>query len=619
MLLLALVSVVRADEGAVSLASGGFDAHGFVLGAHDGDVRDPLSLPRPGVLVPGAWFAGGVLEFADRPLVLVVKDATGEEVEPVLTNLLVANTSLGVAVHERVRLDVALPLALSSTGQEGWNGVDLGDMRVSAQILGTSPGVKGGFGLGVVPYLDLPTGAAREFLGDRTLGGGATLVGTWEAEGWTVSGATGLDLGPAVDAMNVNGADRWQLAGAFGWLADPSLGFTGELAVDVPLVAADAEPGTQTAAQLKLSGKKRLESGAWLTAGAGVGLGRGVGVAPLRLFLGGGFGHTPASGTVDGDGDGIPDSRDRCPTEPETKNGHLDGDGCPDTLVPVSVVVRQGGQVRLGARVDVSGDGQTRQLVTSDPPQVVTATPGSTWKAKAAAGSCLSGEGEVVATAPTSELVVEVSARRETTVAWSIVDDATGRPLPGAVVTWEQTAEACAPEAALSWSEAQRSQKVGAGRHRAFVTATGYATADVLVEVPASGEVAQAVRLHAAQTRLTGDRIEILDKVYFEFDSDIIDARSYTLLNEVAAVIMSHPEIGRVEVGGHTDSDGADDYNLTLSEKRAQAVRNYLLSRGVPEARVSAVGYGEGRPIEANDSAEHKALNRRVEFRLVGG
>ncbi|MBY9068335.1 OmpA family protein [Hyphomonas sp. WL0036] len=72
-----------------------------------------------------------------------------------------------------------------------------------------------------------------------------------------------------------------------------------------------------------------------------------------------------------------------------------------------------------------------------------------------------------------------------------------------------------------------------------------------------------------------------------------------------------------VEIGAHTDTRGADDYNMRVSQERADAIRDYLVSEGVPEDTLKAVGYGESRPIDTGTTAEAHARNRRTEFTIV--
>ena len=110
------------------------------------------------------------------------------------------------------------------------------------------------------------------------------------------------------------------------------------------------------------------------------------------------------------------------------------------------------------------------------------------------------------------------------------------------------------------------------------------------------------------------DRIKINDTIYFDFDKATIQPRSFPLLNQVARVILEHPEILSVSVEGHTDGQGSADYNRVLSQRRSEAVRAYLIGKGVAAERLEAKGYGEDRPIASNSTNAGRAANRRVEF-----
>ncbi len=117
--------------------------------------------------------------------------------------------------------------------------------------------------------------------------------------------------------------------------------------------------------------------------------------------------------------------------------------------------------------------------------------------------------------------------------------------------------------------------------------------------------------------RIDEDMLEIRfdSDVLFAVDSSTVGAGAKGTLDQVAAVIAEFPKTA-VVVQGHTDSTGSDAYNQSLSERRADAVRAHLASRGVDGARMTAVGYGESAPVADNGTAEGRARNRRVTILL---
>jgi OOP family OmpA-OmpF porin len=112
------------------------------------------------------------------------------------------------------------------------------------------------------------------------------------------------------------------------------------------------------------------------------------------------------------------------------------------------------------------------------------------------------------------------------------------------------------------------------------------------------------------------DKIEILQKVFFKTGKATIQKRSFALLNQVAAVLKSHPDIAHVQVEGHTDNVGKPAKNQLLSQARADSVKLYLADQGVEEDRLIAKGFGQDRPIQPNTTATGRAANRRVEFNI---
>jgi outer membrane protein OmpA-like peptidoglycan-associated protein len=125
------------------------------------------------------------------------------------------------------------------------------------------------------------------------------------------------------------------------------------------------------------------------------------------------------------------------------------------------------------------------------------------------------------------------------------------------------------------------------------------------------GHVQPLVQIEVRELKLT-------NKVMFLPEQPRIDlARSSDVLDWVARVIREHPEMPLVVVGAHTDNRGVPDNNRRLSQARAEAVRQYLISKGVPPERLQAQGYGQDRPIDTNLTSIGRENNRRVEFIIV--
>ena len=105
--------------------------------------------------------------------------------------------------------------------------------------------------------------------------------------------------------------------------------------------------------------------------------------------------------------------------------------------------------------------------------------------------------------------------------------------------------------------------------------------------------------------------------ILFAVDSAVLDAKSRQALDEFAQVMIDYPKTAIV-IQGHTDSTGSEAYNQALSERRAKAVFNHLVTAGVDDDRMVAIGYGESTPVADNATAEGRALNRRVSILVKG-
>lgn len=269
---------------------------------------------------------------------------------------------------------------------------------------------------------------------------------------------------------------------------------------------------------------------------------------------------------IDSDHDGVADGLDRCS---DTESGWaVDADGCPldsdgdgvaDTLDSCAGTARGAKVDHSGCPVDGDGDGV---------PDGVDRCAGTPKDVSVDAGGCpLDGDGDGVA---------DYQDRCPNTVSGELVD-AAGCPRDSDRDGVSDSKDECAdtPPNALVY---------GNGCPKAF--------------------------FDGGRTTL------ILEGVTFDFDSDALTPNSRTILDIVAVSLQASSKI-RVEIGGHTDSEGGEAYNEQLSLRRAQAVRDHLINKGIDPGRLEVRGYGASEPKSDNDTPEGRALNRRVELKKL--
>ena len=159
------------------------------------------------------------------------------------------------------------------------------------------------------------------------------------------------------------------------------------------------------------------------------------------------------------------------------------------------------------------------------------------------------------------------------------------------------------------------------GTYRFVFTSEGYYPINTTVTVGWNQNVKSVIEMVKREKKekvvVTEKEIFIKDKILFKTNSARILPKSYPILDALVETIKKHPEIEKIIIKGHTDSVGSRKYNLRLSQRRANAVRNYLIKKGIPPQKLEAVGYGEDYPIADNSTSEGRAMNRRVEFEIV--
>lgn len=119
------------------------------------------------------------------------------------------------------------------------------------------------------------------------------------------------------------------------------------------------------------------------------------------------------------------------------------------------------------------------------------------------------------------------------------------------------------------------------------------------------------------QVKIRDNRIDIGEKIQFALAKSEILPVSFGILDELAKVIQENPHVQKLSIEGHASDEGDDKYNLVLSKARAEAVRQYLVAKGVSAERLNSAGFGESKPLVANDSEAGREKNRRVEFHIT--
>jgi len=153
--------------------------------------------------------------------------------------------------------------------------------------------------------------------------------------------------------------------------------------------------------------------------------------------------------------------------------------------------------------------------------------------------------------------------------------------------------------------------------YKLSVEADGYVFQNLDIRVPASTSEPQSISRNINLRRLTTGTRSVLRNIYFNFDKASFKQESYDELNKLENMMAQNPGM-EIEISGHTDNIGSQAYNKKLSQLRANAVKDYLVNKGIDARRIKSVGYGEERPLASNDDErEGRELNRRVEFQVI--
>ncbi len=547
---------------------------------------DDFQVDRPSA--PGHGIFGAVLHLDSGHSPLVFRGSEGEGPEQevrVVSHQLMANAGLSIGLFDRLAIFAGLPVTLWMDGEEdptigstplaAHDGAGLGDayIGVRARLLGGPDDLAA---LAIQATLSAPTaGDDQRFRGEE----GVSLVP--EA---LVSVRPGLgsritaNLGARVRGQVRDAASNLAFGNEFNY----AVGFALPVWRPEPQAHLDLHAqafGSTTFEDLEgtpleaVGGAKLFTPGGLIFgAAAGAGITRGLGSPIVRGILMLGY-QVPTDS--DRDRDGLRDDADRCPDEPEDRDGFEDGDGCPDPDndqdgIPdaadrcPSAAETQNGLEDDDGCPDEWGDRDQDGLLDD-------------------ADRC-------------PDEPEDVDSFEDEDGCPDPDNDRDGVP---------DTRDACPLE---KGSDEERGCPI---RDR-----DGDTVPDAIDNCPDEpGAVDNRGCVVQQKVQIEEGGLQILEKVYFETGKAVIQQRSFDLLDNVASVLSAHPELDHIVVEGHTDARGARAFNLELSRARAHSVVAYLIQRGVDAERLQARGHGPDRPrISPARSAADHAANRRVEF-----
>jgi outer membrane protein OmpA-like peptidoglycan-associated protein len=523
-------------------------------------------------------------DYAYRPLVLYKNDGD-DRVGSVVSDQLFLHAAISAGLWQRLVLSLNAPIALVTEGDSpasgglrvsSPSGAAFGDVRLGARVrlLGEPNGVAE---LALGGSLWLPTGDRDRYAGENRTRGMPQLI---------LSGEAGM-LAYAVQGGIVVRKNRVVLGtkvrneAAFG-------AAVGLLLADKKLTIGPEFYGTTTFANAfdrdavnaeAILGARYRVGPVVLGGGVGPGLTRGLGTPTLRALLSVTVAPEPEAPLVrlDRDHDGIFDEEDACPDTAGLKSPDPGLNGCPDgdedgifdrvDACPEVPGVRSKDPKKNGCPADKDGDGiLDKDDACVDVPGVENEDP-----KKNGCPPDRDGDG--------------------------VIDDKDACPdIPG-VESDDPEKNGCPGD---TDGDGIRDDKDACPQEK------GKPDPD-----PKKNGCPSLVRV-------TKKEIVILEKVQFKTASDVILPASDELLTQVANVLREHPEIKKIEVQGHTDNRGGAAYNQKLSERRAKSVVKWLTARGEIDAnRLDAKGYGMDQPVSENTTEEGRAMNRRVQFKII--
>ncbi|MBL8602486.1 MAG: OmpA family protein [Myxococcales bacterium] len=539
-------------------------------------------------------------DYARNPLVLRQDTDTGPRTVSVVSDMLTAHLAAAFALHNRVAITANLPLSVyqdgdtppsGTTGLRAASGAAVGDLRLGARVRLLGHADRDAFSLHIGVNFWAPLGSQSSFTGDENIRVEPRLLLAGRATRVRWSASAGFTVRSDLNATNLAIGNEVRLGGALGIvLADERLTIGPEAYVvssvrDLPQGGGSAFFASQQwGGEALLSAHYNIADTVLVGAGAGMGLEQGFGIPAARGILSVAYApvNRPApAGPVDTDGDGIFDPDDLCPTVHMGPHPDPNRRGCPaqdsdsdgvydfeDQCVMVPQGEHPDPERRGCPLADRDQDG------VFDPDDVCVDVPQGPHPDPERRG-CPDGDRD-------HDTVLD-HADQCPDVPQGIQPDPNrpGCPLP------------------------DRDHDLVPDPTDHCPDQPGAPSSD-----PNQNGCPTLVRIEQGH-------ISILTPVFFDTDRDTIKPQSFRVLERVADVLRSLPQIRRVGIEGHTDNRATHEHNMDLSQRRAVAVMRFLTQHGVEETRLEAHGYGPDRPIATNNTVLGRARNRRVEFLIL--
>jgi outer membrane protein OmpA-like peptidoglycan-associated protein len=547
-----------------------------------------FGVPSPyvaGDLVPHAAF---VIDYAHDPLVLRGLPS-GHKIGAIVGDQALFHLDATLAIGRFLALNIDLPAAAQHGDAPAGGGVSypapqggaLGDLRLGARgaIYGA---IDDPFQIGAGALLWLRSGSQAAFTGDGAARGEPQLLMGGVTRWFVWSTMFGVLLRPEIPFADASPGTAFHAGGGIGFLPGEGVQVGPEFTGSVTTGSSVGRVGTFEAL---IGAKKRFASSFEL--GLGVGTGKGLGEPVFRGVFS--FAYTPEVGPEpapplpDRDGDGIPDREDACPDEPGVPDHDPLKNGCPKV------------QDRDGDKIPDSEDACPDVPGVPDPVPSINGCPPDRDNDKIPDNedACPDEMG-----VPDPDPKKNGCPRAGDRDGDNIPDDKDACPDVAGSPDADPTKNGC-PHIGDRDGDKIPDDK------------------DACPDDKGPPDPDPAKNGCPRDVRVTDDQIVILQQVEFDTGKATIRPSSKGLLDTIAAVILDHPDILKVEVGGHTDNRGSADENLRLSEARANAVMAQLVKRGVSAERISARGYGGSKPIMSNVTTMGRQKNRRVELKIL--